>query len=124
MVPANGLSDSRRSIAVFVIAGLSRMAWRAPPEARVPKPSRPPHRARQPACLRTEFPARDRRRRCAAGAKIAVLLLDLDHFKPINDNLGHQVGDRFLQEVSRRLRSAIRKQDTLARLGGDEFAVF
>jgi diguanylate cyclase (GGDEF)-like protein len=54
---------------------------------------------------------------------VAIILLDLDRFKPINDTLGHVVGDRFLQEVSKRLRSAIREQDTLARLGGDEFAI-
>jgi len=54
---------------------------------------------------------------------VAIIMLDLDRFKPINDTLGHVVGDLFLQEVSRRLQSAVRKQDTLARLGGDEFAV-
>lgn len=59
----------------------------------------------------------------ANGRGAAMILLDLDRFKPINDTLGHIVGDRFLQEVSRRLRSAVRKGDTLARLGGDEFAI-
>src|SRR5207248_8815887 len=59
----------------------------------------------------------------AEGNGVAMILLDLDRFKPINDTLGHIVGDRFLQEVSRRLLSVIRKQDTLARLGGDEFAL-
>jgi diguanylate cyclase (GGDEF)-like protein len=54
---------------------------------------------------------------------VAMILLDLDRFKPINDTLGHVVGDRFLQEVSRRLRSAVRQRDTLARMGGDEFAI-
>jgi diguanylate cyclase (GGDEF)-like protein len=54
---------------------------------------------------------------------VAVILLDLDSFKAVNDTLGHGIGDLFLQEVSARLRGAVRKQDTLARLGGDEFAV-
>ena len=54
---------------------------------------------------------------------VAVMLLDLDHFKDINDTLGHQVGDRVIAEVSRRLRDTLRAQDLVARLGGDEFAV-
>jgi diguanylate cyclase (GGDEF)-like protein len=54
---------------------------------------------------------------------VAMILLDLDRFKPINDTLGHAVGDLFLKEVSTRLRVAVRRQDTLARLGGDEFAI-
>ncbi len=52
---------------------------------------------------------------------VGVLFLDLDHFKTINDSLGHDVGDRLLQSVTERLRHCIRQQDTLARQGGDEF---
>ncbi len=54
---------------------------------------------------------------------LALLILDLDRFKEVNDTLGHQVGDRMLQEVGRRLESVLRRTDMVARLGGDEFAV-
>jgi diguanylate cyclase (GGDEF)-like protein/PAS domain S-box-containing protein len=55
------------------------------------------------------------------GEGLAVLFLDLDHFKIINDTLGHSVGDWLLKEVSERLRKSVREVDTVARLGGDEF---
>jgi len=59
----------------------------------------------------------------AAQIGFAVLFLDLDRFKVVNDTLGHRVGDLLLQEVAKRLQQPLRKNDVLARLGGDEFAI-
>lgn len=71
---------------------------------------------------------RDRLSVCLAkarrhGEQCALLYIDLDHFKPVNDLYGHEVGDRVLQQVSARMRAVVREYDTVSRLGGDEFAV-
>jgi diguanylate cyclase (GGDEF)-like protein len=61
--------------------------------------------------------------RVRRGDHLAVLYLDLDHFKSTNDSLGHSVGDELLKAVADRLRGCVREIDTIARLGGDEFAI-
>ena len=61
--------------------------------------------------------------RVRRGEVVAVHMLDLDHFKAVNDTLGHPAGDRLLKTVTERLRALVRETDTVARMGGDEFAI-
>jgi diguanylate cyclase (GGDEF)-like protein len=78
------------------------------------------------AVLRGEIAARRRPRggrRSSDESPLALLLLDLDDFKGINDNHGHPVGDAILCQVAERAQSILRSSDTLARIGGDEFAI-
>lgn len=66
---------------------------------------------------------RELRRARRAGTRLTVLMVDLDHFKGINDRYGHAVGDAVLREAARRLQAELREHDLLGRLGGEEFAV-
>lgn len=71
---------------------------------------------------------RDRLTQALASARrdnalLAVLYIDLDHFKPVNDNLGHAIGDRLLDIVAERMKRCVRQTDTVARIGGDEFVI-
>ena len=59
----------------------------------------------------------------AVKTKLALLLIDLDHFKELNDTLGHQAGDRLLREIGPRLEACAPEAELVARVGGDEFAV-
>jgi diguanylate cyclase (GGDEF)-like protein len=81
-------------------------------------PNRRVFRSTLDQMLRLASPGED-----ADAAGFAVLFLDLDRFKVINDTLGHRIGDMLLQEVAKRLKQALRPTDMLARLGGDEFAI-
>lgn len=61
--------------------------------------------------------------RPTAGSRLALLSIDLDRFKPVNDQHGHHVGDLLLQAVARRMLDCVRESDSVARVGGDEFII-
>ena len=95
-------------------------------DRRPPARDRPPGRHRRPdrasataATCSTGWP----RRSSDNDGEVALLLIDLDGFKELNDTLGHSAGDEVLRQIGPRLQEALRPGDTLARLGGDEFAV-
>ena len=62
-------------------------------------------------------------RSAAAGTPVSVLMIDVDHFKPLNDTLGHAAGDELLRSIGQIFRSTLRENDTAFRCGGDEFVV-
>lgn len=77
-----------------------------------------PNRAHFQTQLKSALASADR-----SDSKVGVMLLDLDHFKKVNDTLGHAVGDELLKQVADRVKKCVRQTDLVARLGGDEFAV-
>jgi diguanylate cyclase (GGDEF)-like protein len=106
---------------VLPLLGVQRNAWIAAQrqheslhDALTGLPNRVLFRVRAESALRT---AAER------GGQVAVMLVDLDHFKEVNDTLGHHIGDGLLREVSHRMRAALPAEVTVARLGGDEFAI-
>jgi diguanylate cyclase (GGDEF)-like protein len=111
------------------IAGIGWLATHEDITERTRAEERIAHMARHDAL--TDLPNRSLLRerlehdlkRVKRGECLAVLCLDLDHFKGVNDTLGHPVGDELLKVVADRLRRCIREPDTIARLGGDEFAI-
>jgi diguanylate cyclase (GGDEF)-like protein len=110
------------SLAVLIIVGLSRLAWRHHAKLAFQSGHDPLTGLANRKVFDLNFQEAITTAR-TENTQVAMILLDLDRFKPINDTLGHTVGDLFLKEVSARLLRSIRKQDTLARLGGDEFAI-
>ena len=78
-----------------------------------------PNRRHAIACLKEEFDRRD----AGKGGKMSLVMLDIDFFKSVNDEFGHDTGDAVLTEISKLLQSKLRKGDTICRIGGEEFLV-
>ena len=91
-----------------------QIAWQADHDALTGLPNRHLFQDRVSRCIS---------RAHRSGHSFALLYLDIDHFKHVNDRLGHPFGDRVLVELGQRLKNVVRETDTVARLGGDEFAV-
>lgn len=112
------------TVALLVISGL--VGYMSQLNARVSRQARElEHRATHDSL--TDLPNRAlfarRLREAVSRGAVAVLFLDLDDFKRINDSLGHEAGDRLLVQVAERLRASVREGDTVSRLGGDEFTI-
>ena len=120
--PRRGARVQRRRVragAAVRRPGLDRAPERRGPPGRPPaSPDRRPDGAAQPRHVRPAHGRADH-----AAEPFSLVMLDLDHFKPVNDSMGHQAGDRLLKQVAQAIVAASRDSDRVFRYGGDEFAV-